>query len=50
MTDHATHTHKAVGLVKKYVVVGSTRTVTLVTDPGSFTLAAGDKVDVIVAK
>lgn len=45
ITDQANGEQKAVGLVKGYV--GSTRTVTLVTDPGIFTMAQGDKVDVI---
>jgi hypothetical protein len=36
---------KAVGLVKDYI--GSTRTVTLVTDPGIFSMAATHQVDVI---
>jgi hypothetical protein len=40
-----TSVKKAVGLVKDYV--GATRTVTLVTDPGIFSMASGDKVDII---
>jgi hypothetical protein len=35
----------AVGLVKTYVV--SSRAVSLVVDPGIFTMATGDRVDII---
>jgi len=45
VTDQSTSTQKAVGLISDYV--GSTRTVTLSADPGVFTMAVGDTVDVL---
>jgi len=45
VTDAATSTQKAVGLVSAYT--GATKTVTLDTDPAIFTMAAGDNVAVI---
>jgi hypothetical protein len=45
ITDSATSTQKAVGVIDNYV--GATKTITLRTDPGIFTMAAGDTVDVI---
>lgn len=42
VTDQSTSTQKAVGMVQDYV--GSTRTVTLMVDPGVFTMATGDTV------
>ena len=47
ITDVSNPSVKAIGLVKDYD--GSTETVTLVTDPGIFTFADGDAVDVIAA-
>ena len=43
--DASTAAQKAVGVVKDYT--GSTKTVTLVSDPGIFTMAATDKVTII---
>jgi hypothetical protein len=43
--DSATATQKAVGLISNYV--GSTKTVTLDADPGVFTMAIGDTIDII---
>ncbi len=45
VTDQSTSTQKAVGSVSDYT--GSTKTVTLTSDPGIFTMAVGDTVDVI---
>lgn len=45
ITDSATATQKAVGTISDYV--GSTKTVTLASDPGIFTMAVGDNVDII---
>lgn len=45
ITDSATSTQKAVGSVLDYV--GSTKTVTLAADPGIFTMAVGDTIDLI---
>lgn len=45
VTDSATSTQKAVGFVSDYV--GSTKTVTLKSDPAVFTMAVGDSVDII---
>jgi hypothetical protein len=45
VTDQSTSTQKAIGQISDYT--GSTRTVTLVADPGVFTMAVGDTVDVI---
>ena len=45
VTDSATATQKAVGTISNYV--GSSRTVTLLKDPGVFTMATGDTVDVV---
>ena len=45
VTDSATSTQKAVGTISDYT--GSTRTVTLSADPGIFTMAVGDTVDII---
>jgi hypothetical protein len=45
MTDQNTAVQKQVAVVSDYV--GSTKTITLVSDPGIFTLAAGDLVDII---
>jgi hypothetical protein len=47
MTDQNTAVQKQVAVVSDYV--GSTKTITLVSDPGIFTLAAGDLVDIIAA-
>jgi len=46
--DAATSTQKAVGIVDDYT--GSTKTVTLLEDPGVFTMAATDKVYVLAEK
>jgi len=43
--DSATATQKARGLVLSYV--GATKTITLVEDPGVFTMAVGDTVDIV---
>jgi hypothetical protein len=43
--DSATATQKAVGRVSDYT--GSTKTITLEADPGIFTMAVGDTIDVI---
>lgn len=45
VTDATTATQKAVGRIADYV--GSTRTVTLVSNPGVFTMAAGDAISII---
>lgn len=45
VTDTSTSTQKAVGVVSDYV--GSTKTVTLVADPGIFTMAVGDSIDIL---
>lgn len=45
VTDASTATQKAVGVVLDYT--GSTKTVTLATDPAVFTMAAGDLIDII---
>ena len=47
ITDSATSTQKAVGTISDYT--GSTRTVTLAADPGIFTMAVGDTIDIIAA-
>ncbi len=47
VTDQSTSTQKALGVIEDYV--GSTRTVTLETDPGIFTMATGDTVEVVPA-
>lgn len=47
ITDSSTATQKAVGSVLDYV--GSTKTVTLAADPGIFTMAAGDSIDILAA-
>jgi hypothetical protein len=46
ITDSSNSTRKAVAVVADYD--GSTRQVTLSTDPGIFTIAVGDQVDVVV--
>lgn len=43
--DSATSTQKAVGLVSDYT--GSTKTITLDSDPGIFTMATGDTLDIL---
>lgn len=48
VTDQSTSTQKAVGVISDYT--GSTRTITLLNDPGIFTMAVGDTVDVIADK
>lgn len=45
VTDSSTSTQKAVGVINDYV--GSTRTVTLDSDPGVFTMAATDSIDIV---
>lgn len=45
VTDQSTTTQKAVGTVLDYV--GSTKQITLEDDPGVFTMAVGDTVDII---
>lgn len=45
--DGTTAAQKAVGLVKDYT--GATKTITLLIDPGVFTLAVGDKVTILAA-
>ena len=45
VTDATTATQKAIGLVSDYV--GSTKTIALHVDPGIFTMAAGDKVEIL---
>ncbi len=45
ITDSATSTQKALGVIEDYD--GATKTVTLRTDPGIFTMAVGDTVDII---
>jgi hypothetical protein len=47
VTDQSTSTQKAVGTVSDYT--GSTKTVTLASDPGIFTMAVGDTIDIIAA-
>lgn len=45
VTDQATSTQKAVGVVLDYT--GSTKTITLANDPAVFTMAVGDTVDIL---
>lgn len=45
VTDSATSTQKAVGFASAYT--GATKTLTLKSDPGVFTMAVGDSVDII---
>lgn len=45
ITDSATSTQKAIGLVSDYI--GASKTVILSVDPGIFTMAVGDKVEII---
>jgi len=45
ITDQSTATQKAVGSVLDYT--GATKTVTLTSDPGIFTMATGDTIDII---
>ena len=45
VTDATTSAQKCVGLVQDYV--GSTKTVTLAYNPGVFTMAAGDTIDIV---
>ncbi|MCR9215294.1 MAG: hypothetical protein NXI13_16375 [Proteobacteria bacterium] len=47
VTDQSTSTQKAVGSISDYV--GSTKTVTLSADPGIFTMAVGDTIDILAA-
>lgn len=47
VTDSVTSEQKAVGNVSDYV--GSTKTVTLDADPGIFTMAVGDTIDIIAS-
>lgn len=47
VTDSATATQKCVGVLSDYV--GATRTVTLGSDPGVFTMANGDTVNIMAA-
>lgn len=47
ITDASTSTQKAVGLISDYV--GATKSVTLAEDPGIFTMAATDTIDIIAA-
>ena len=47
VTDQSTSTQKAVGTVSDYT--GSTKTVTLSADPGVFTMAVGDTIEIIAA-
>ncbi|MEE9158937.1 MAG: hypothetical protein V3U60_11185 [Gammaproteobacteria bacterium] len=44
--DSATATQKAVGVISAYT--GATKTITLREDPGVFTMAVGDTIDVVV--
>jgi hypothetical protein len=46
ITDNGDGRRKAVGVVSSYV--GSTRAVTLTTNPGIFSMASGDEVDIVV--
>lgn len=48
VTDSATSEQKAVGIVSNYT--GGSKTVTLLADPGIFTMAVGDTVDIIAFK
>ena len=45
VTDSATSTQKCIGKVSDYT--GSTKTVTLAADPGVFTMAVGDTIDIV---
>lgn len=47
VTDSVTSEQKAVGAISAYT--GSTKTITLSPDPGIFTMAVGDTVDIIAA-
>ena len=47
VTDQSTSTQKAVGTVSDYT--GATLTVTLAADPGIFTMATGDTIDIIAS-
>lgn len=46
ITDQSTSTQKAVGFISDYT--GSSKTVTLLSDPGIFTIATGDTIDIVV--
>jgi len=48
VTDSATATQKAVGVGKTYT--GATKTLVLLNDPGVFTMAVGDTVDILADK
>lgn len=48
ITDASTSTQKAVGIISAYT--GGSKTVTLLADPGIFTMAAGDTVNIIAFK
>ena len=45
VTDQVTRIQKAIGLISDYV--GTTRTITLEADPGIFTMAVGDSVEIV---
>ncbi len=45
ITDVSTATQKAIGLISAYT--GATKTITLVADPGIFTMAATDKITIL---
>lgn len=47
IVDSATNAQRAVATIQSYV--GSTKTVTLVTDPGIFTMAVGDSIQILAA-
>ena len=47
VTDQSTSTQKAVGTISDYT--GSSKTVTLSADPGIFTMAVGDTIDILAA-
>ena len=47
VTDSSTAVQKAIGLVSDYT--GSTKTITLHVDPGVFTMATGDKVEILAS-
>lgn len=47
ITDASTNTQKAVGLIESYT--GSSKSIVLAQDPGIFTMAANDLVDIIAA-
>ena len=47
VTDQSTAVQKAIGIVSNYT--GATKTITLIQDPGIFTMATGDSISIMVS-